>query len=57
MWRSGLLLGGLAALAAMTVTGCSSPPGAAPSAAGVKQLGTTTTTLADRNERRGDLGR
>jgi hypothetical protein len=39
MWRSGLLLGGLAALATLTVTGCSSAP-SAPSTA----VATTPTT-------------
>lgn len=44
MWRSGLLLGGLAALATVAVAGCSSPLGDPSTAA---SNSTTTTTSAD----------
>jgi hypothetical protein len=43
MWRSRLLLGGLAALATVTVTGCSS----APSARSTAVTGSTSPTAAD----------
>ncbi len=47
MWRSGLLLGGLAAVAAMTVAGCSSSPGATSTVASNSTTSTPTTLSAN----------